>query len=70
VSARRPASRREPASREEDEYAAVRPRRRRGRRVPAWVVVPLAAAAGYVGARWFGLALGLVIGVVLWRSRR
>jgi hypothetical protein len=51
--------------------AGTRPRlRSRGRRVPAWVVVPLAALAGYAGAGWVGLALGGVAGIFLWRSRR
>ena len=46
------------------------PLRSRGRRVPAWVVVPLAALAGWAGAGWLGAALGAVAGVLLWRSRR
>lgn len=49
-------------------------RRRRKRRherfrVPAWVVVFLGPLAGWVVADMLGAILGLVIGVVAWRSR-
>lgn len=40
------------------------------RRVPAWVVVPLAAAIGWIVAQIPGLIFGLIAGIALWWSRR
>ena len=50
----------------------VRGRRRvrPDRRVPAWVVLPVAAAAGFFVSGWLGLVFGAVVGVFLWRIRR
>jgi hypothetical protein len=41
-----------------------------GQIVPAWVVIPVAGAAGFFTAQWLGLVFGLVVGVFLWRLRR
>lgn len=40
------------------------------RRLPAWLVVPLAAGAGYAVSGWAGGAFGLLVGIALWWSRR
>lgn len=49
-----------------------RPRRKRRHerfRVPAWVILFLGPLTGWVIADMLGAILGLVIGVVAWRSR-
>ena len=39
-------------------------------RVPAWVVIPLAAGAGYFVSGPPGAVFGRLVGLVLWWSRR
>lgn len=65
-----------PATRESPESPSVeetRRSRRKGRhqqfRVPAWVILFLGPLTGWVIADMLGGILGLVIGVVAWRSR-
>jgi len=48
----------------------VRLARPQRRVVPAWVVIPVAALAGFFVARWPGLVLGGVVGYFLYRTRR
>jgi hypothetical protein len=40
------------------------------RRFPAWLVIPLAAGAGFFTATWPGFIFGLVVGTFLWKMRR
>ena len=66
----------------EVDYDAPRERRRRPRpiqggpgvkperRVPAWVVVPLAFGAGFFMSGWAGGVFGLAVGLALWWMRR
>lgn len=49
-----------------------RPARRRpgsNRTVPGWLVIPVAAAAGFVTTGWPGLAFGALLGFFLWKIR-
>jgi len=46
------------------------PSRKPALRVPAWLVVPLAAGIGWIVAQIPGLVFGLLAGIALWWSRR
>lgn len=67
---RSPRERREARKRATEQGAPAPSERRKSEvRVPAWIVIPLAGAAGFFTAQWMGLALGLALGIFLWRMR-
>lgn len=52
-----------------EERRERRKRRHEKFRVPSWVVLVIGPLAGWVVANWIGALLGLVIGIIAWRSR-